>query len=800
MAFSNMPDTELWEFGSDVNSRKKLKDSKGTDGAINPVISDFPIYNGRAFRGVGGICGAYSPDSRLFASGGGVASHGEVFLWETASGRLIKSFKYHTDKVESITFSPDGRLLASGGWDGTVKVMDIAKGSVLFSLSGHEWWIKQLTFNPRGDVLASASQDGSVRLWSTSTGELLAVLSALKNEEVGDTERELRQLERELQTPDRLGREYKEREGKFAEAESQLGAKRLEFEQAEKLLKKGEIAEKAHASAQRNFNEAESRYEAEKRGLEVTKYMLDSWSKEYISIPQLQGKIRQAREQLWQAMAKKEWIVASPDGLFDGSYEGIQKLVAWRFPGDETAPVEAFFSEFYHPGLLGEILVGKIPRANRDIAQIDRRQPEVSLELENIEGGSKPQSSRTITLRVNVKEAPAAKGWQTGSGAQDVRLFRNGSLTKVWHGNVLPDKGGSITLKAEVPIVAGDNRFSSYCFNNDNIKSPDSTLIINGDESLRRAGVVYILAIGINRYANEDYDLRYAAADAESFAKELQRQESALGAFGRVEVLTLIDNEATKSSILAALARLAGQERNDGPAGLENFMKAEPEDAVFIYYAGHGTAFGPRFYLIPHDLGYPGSRNQLDEGAVNTILSHSISSDELELALEPIDAGRLAMVIDACNSGQALEAEEKRQGPMNSKGLAQLAFEKGMYILTAAQGYQAALELEQLGHGLLTYALVEEALKTPAADLAPKDSEISMREWWDYATIRVPDIQMTAMEQAQRAGRDVSIVDGEQSIPEVLKRSLQRPRVFYRREPEAVPFIIARPPAKPEQK
>jgi hypothetical protein len=40
------------------------------------------------------------------------------------------------------------------------------------------------------------------------------------------------------------------------------------------------------------------------------------------------------------------------------------------------------------------------------------------------------------------------------------------------------------------------------------------------------------------------------------------------------------------------------------------------------------------------------------------------------------------MVIDACNSGQALEAEEKRRGPMNSKGLAQLAYEKGMYILT----------------------------------------------------------------------------------------------------------------------
>ncbi len=88
--------------------------------------------------------------------------------------------------------------------------------------------------------------------------------------------------------------------------------------------------------------------------------------------------------------------------------------------------------------------------------------------------------------------------------------------------------------------------------------------------------------------------------------------------------------------------------------------------------------------------------------------------------VEGLDAGHLLLIIDACNSGQALEAEEKRRGPMNSKGLAQLAYEKGMYILTAAQSFQAALEAAQLGHGLLTYALVEEGLKTSSRRHAAK--------------------------------------------------------------------------------
>src|SRR3982751_1226121 len=103
------------------------------------------------------------------------------------------------------------------------------------------------------------------------------------------------------------------------------------------------------------------------------------------------------------------------------------------------------------------------------------------------------------------------------------------------------------------------------------------------------------------------------------------------------------------------------------------------------------------------------------------------------------------MVIDACNSGQALVAEDKRRGPMNSKGLAQLAYEKGMHILTAAQSFHAALEAAPLGHGYLTYALVEEGLKTPVADTEPKDGVLTARDWLDFATERVPQMQQEKM-------------------------------------------------------
>src|SRR6201991_2800071 len=215
-----------------------------------------------------------------------------------------------------------------------------------------------------------------------------------------------------------------------------------------------------------------------------------------------------------------------------------------------------------------------------------------------------------------------------------------------------------------------------------------------------------------------------------------------------------MDYKTKKANILSALRRLAGVEEGavaDDPE-LRNLKATEPEDAVFIYFAGHGTAQGQRFYLIPHDLGYTGERTQLDAAGLQTILEHSISDEELEREVEGIDADKLLMVIDACNSGQALEAEERRRGPMNSKGLAQLAYEKGMYILTAAQSYQAALEAAQFGHGLLTYALVEEGLKSSVADTEPKDGLVNAREWLDFATERVPQMQEQKMKESRGLG------------------------------------------------
>ena len=614
-----------------------------------------------------------------------VEAVGQVVLWDVSAGREVGALKGHGKGVTQVVFSRDGRLLASGSTDNTIKIWDVAGKRELITLVGHSANIESLDFSPNSRLLASTSDDGATFLWDTTTGEHLLTLISLDD--------------------------------------------------------------------------------------------------------------------------GGEWMVVTPQGLFDGTPSSWNQIL-WRYNQDtfNVAPIEWFFNEFYHPGLLADVFAGKRPRVTQDVSKKDRRQPVVKLSLAGDQASPStaaagPQApsnvaARTVKLKIEVSDAPVDKDNPAGSGARDLRLFRNGSLVKAWRGDVLNGRL-SVTLEEEVTVAAGNNQLTAYAFNKDNVKSKDAHLKVTGADSLKRAGTAYVIAVGVNEYANQQYNLKYAVADAQSFGNEVRVRLSQVAPSKRVEVITLLNENATKANLLSALKKLSGSIESPtlkaGPQGFENLKRAEPEDTVIIYFAGHGTAHGQRFYLIPHDLGYTGDRTKLNEEGLQAILSHSISDVELEQAVEGMDAGHLLMIIDACNSGQALEAEEKRRGPMNSKGLAQLAYEKGMYILTAAQSYQAALEAAQLGHGLLTYALVEEGLKTPVADTEPRDGAVSAREWLDFATERVPQIQEDKMKQSRGVGIEIAFTEGEQNIADPQKRTLQRPRVFYRRELDANVLVIARP-------
>jgi non-specific serine/threonine protein kinase len=116
---------------------------------------------------------ALSGDRHLVASGN---FDGMVRLWEAAGGRLLATLQGHTGTVWGVALSGDGQLVASGGFDGMAKLWDAPSGLLLATLRGHMRGVEDVALSRDGRLLASGSQDGMVRLWETATGRLLATL------------------------------------------------------------------------------------------------------------------------------------------------------------------------------------------------------------------------------------------------------------------------------------------------------------------------------------------------------------------------------------------------------------------------------------------------------------------------------------------------------------------------------------------------------------------------------------------------------------------------------------------------
>ncbi|MYM97736.1 caspase family protein, partial [Duganella vulcania] len=513
-----------------------------------------------------------------------------------------------------------------------------------------------------------------------------------------------------------------------------------------------------------------------------------------------------------------DWLVGAADGQFDTSNLDRLNALAWIFPDDplRAFPAEIFTRALYRPGLLGRLLAcaGKpgcdLPAPPTRIDALNRVQPEVALTA--VRPGRTPDEV-LVEVRVSGRSDPSQRNGQTQTDAYDLRLFRDGKLVGQWpppasagtgdtgldawrQATRVPD--GSHVFPVRLPRSSPRRplELSAYAFNRDRVKS--ATVRWSGalpaPAGAPAAPRAYVLTVGVNAYDDPALTLQFAAKDARDMSAALSRFQD----YEVVRLSLLSDHphgdvaavrQATKANVRDVLALLAG----DGgdararlravpdidQAALARFAGATPDDLVIVTFSSHGYAdAGGQFYLLPSDTGHHGGPAPLDRERL-------ISSTDLSLWLRQVDAGHMALIIDACHAGGFVDAAGFRPGPLGDAGFGQLAYDKGMMILAATQASDVALEVGQLRQGLLTYALVNAGLapdrRTPSRLAADTDGDggLTLREWLNYGAQQVPALYAAIRSRTlalDPARRDPS-VDPERWL-EQLARKGQTPALF----------------------
>jgi WD40 repeat protein len=129
-----------------------------------------------------GRAAAFSPDGKVLASGGDTGGGTPVVrVWDADKGKEIRTLEGNEKSVMALAFSPDGKLLASGDLGGNVILFDPATGATKATFADHKpGSVQAVAFSPDGKLLATIGQDGMARVWDVQKAALARAIKAHK--------------------------------------------------------------------------------------------------------------------------------------------------------------------------------------------------------------------------------------------------------------------------------------------------------------------------------------------------------------------------------------------------------------------------------------------------------------------------------------------------------------------------------------------------------------------------------------------------------------------------------------------
>ncbi len=441
-------------------------------------------------------------------------------------------------------------------------------------------------------------------------------------------------------------------------------------------------------------------------------------------------------------IGRGDFVIANNDGYYYAS-KGATKNVAFK-KDSNVYPFEQFDLYYNRPDLVAKNL---IELGIKDNLLAEAYYKAYLKRLKNI-GFNEQQISGDLNLpELEItNEIPVT----IDKGSLDVMISAKDNIYKldrinVWVNDVpvFGSKGKSVKALNQkeiqetisVKLTKGSNKIQISATNEKGSESLKKTVKVNCD-ILQDKPTMYLVSIGVSKYANSNFNLKYAAKDAldiSAYTKSINDNYKA------VEIIELLDEDVTRHNVVNLKQRL---------------NKSKPHDIVVVFFAGHGLLDKNfDYYLATHDIDF-------ENPSVN-----GLPYEELEGLLDGIEARKKLLLMDACHSGEidkddveyasnntnqnvkitnrgseGSSLKTKTVGLKNSFELMQLLFADlrrgtGATVISSASGVEFAYEGEQWQNGVFTYALLE-GLKSGSCDLN-NDNEVTVSELKNYVIDKV---------------------------------------------------------------
>jgi WD40 repeat protein/energy-coupling factor transporter ATP-binding protein EcfA2 len=161
-----------------IKAGKILQKHKASNTKVIDALQKI-LVEGREYNRLKGHDGSvysvsFSSDGKTLATG---SEDKTIKLWNVETGQEIRTLTGHNDHVSSVSFSPDGKTLATGSWDKTIKLWNVETGQEICTLSGHNYSVSSVSFSPDGKTLATGGWDKTIKLWNVETGQEIRTLS-----------------------------------------------------------------------------------------------------------------------------------------------------------------------------------------------------------------------------------------------------------------------------------------------------------------------------------------------------------------------------------------------------------------------------------------------------------------------------------------------------------------------------------------------------------------------------------------------------------------------------------------------